>query len=85
MVLFKENKFVITSVTKMFIKPNPFCNIKKSFRREGPALQVEQLLFVPVAFTHEILVSADPLNFYNGGLNLINPEHSALRANLINL
>ena len=52
----------------MLIQPDPFRGVKKRFRGECPALEVELFLLIPVTFKHDILVLADTFYFLQGRL-----------------
>jgi hypothetical protein len=58
----------------VIVEPNPFLLIEEGFAGEGPALEVEEFLFVAVALKHYVALLADPLDFGESGLEFENPE-----------
>lgn len=58
----------------MVVEPDPFRLVEEGFAGEGPALEVEEFLLVPVALEHDVALLADPLDFAKRGLEFENPE-----------
>ena len=58
----------------MVVEPDPFLLVEEGFAGEGPALQVEEFLLVPVALKHDVALFADALDFAEGFLKFKNPE-----------
>src|SRR5688572_16237815 len=54
---FEVHELVIAGIAEMPEQPDPLGRAEKRLARERPALEVEQLFFVPVALHHEVLVA----------------------------
>src|SRR5436309_288231 len=69
-LLFEIDEFVITGITEMLIQPDPGCGVKERLAGQCPALHVELLELVAIAFDHDIAVLADALDFGKSGPQL---------------
>jgi hypothetical protein len=54
----------------VLVEPDPFVFVEEGFTGECPALNIEQLLLVPIALEHDVALFADALDFAEGGLKL---------------
>ena len=70
----KIDELVIARVAEVREQPDPLRRVEERLGGESPALQVEQLLFVPVAFDHQVLLASHPLHLGQGGFELEDPE-----------
>jgi len=58
----------------MLINPYPLSHIEKRLTGQCPALEIEQLLFVAIAFKHDIFVFTDPFNLSDSGFQFKNSQ-----------
>ena len=61
--LLEVYEFVVTGIPKVLVQPDPLSGVEEGLRRQCPAHQIEQFLFVSIAFQHDVVIAADTLNF----------------------